>query len=300
MHDQQTAVTSITAEDYRLPTTVTPDRYEIRLSPDLGSFTFAGEETVAITVHQPTAEIVLNAIELDIDRAVVERGGRRLTVTGVELDPVNERARLRFAETLEAGPWRLTIVFRGILNDKLHGFYRSQYKDSAGQTHRVAATQFEATDARRAFPCWDEPALKASFKVSLVIDENLTAISNTAIESERRLGDGKKELTFKETIRMSSYLVAIVVGEFEATEAVDVDGAPLRIVHVPGKRPLTNWAREIGAFSLKFFADYYGVKYPGDKLDLIAIPDFASGAMENLGAITFRETALLVDENSAS
>jgi len=300
MHDQEAAVTSVTAEDYRLPTSVTPERYEIRLSPDLRSFTFAGEETVAITVHQPTAEIVLNAIELEIDRAVVERGERRLTATAVELDPTNERARLRFGETLAAGSWRLTIAFRGILNDKLHGFYRSQYKDSAGQIHRVAATQFEATDARRAFPCWDEPALKASFKVSLVIDDDLTAISNTAIERERRLGDGRKEIVFKETIRMSSYLAAIVVGEFEATEAVDVGGAPLRIVHVPGKRPLTNWAREIGAFSLKFFSDYYAIKYPGDKLDLIAIPDFASGAMENLGAITFRETALLVDEKSAS
>jgi len=300
MHDQEAAVTSVAAEDYRLPTSVTPERYEIRLVPDLRSFTFAGEETVAITVHQPTAEIVLNAIELEVDRAVVEHGGQRLTATAVELDPVNERARLRFGETLEAGLWSLTMTFRGILNDKLHGFYRSQYKDSAGQTHRVAATQFEATDARRAFPCWDEPALKASFKISLVIDDNLTAISNTAIESERRLGDDKKELTFKETIRMSTYLVAIIVGEFEATDAVDVDGAPLRIVYVPGKRPLTDWAREIGAFSLKFFADYYALKYPGDKLDLIAIPDFASGAMENLGAITFRETALLVDEKSAS
>ncbi len=300
MHDQEAAVTSVTAEDYRLPTSATPERYEIRLVPDLRAFTFAGEETVTITVYQPTAEVVLNAIELEIDRAEVERAGRRLTAVAIDLDAANERARLRFGETLDAGAWRLTIVFRGILNDKLHGFYRSQYKDSAGQIHRVAATQFEATDARRAFPCWDEPALKASFKLSLVIDDGLTAISNTAIERQRRLGDGKQEITFKETIRMSTYLVAIVVGEFEATDAVDVDGAPLRIVHVPGKRPLTNWAREIGAFSLKFFADYYGFKYPGDKLDLIAIPDFASGAMENLGAITFRETALLVDEKSAS
>jgi len=300
MYDQEAAVTSVTAEDYRLPTTVTPDRYEIRLQPDLESYTFAGEETIAITVHQPVNEIVLNAIELEIDRAVVERAGRKLTASGIELDSANERARLRFADTLEAGPWRLTITFRGILNDKLHGFYRSQYQDSSGQTHRVAATQFEATDARRAFPCWDEPALKASFKVSLVIDDKLTAISNTALESERRVGNDRKELNFKETIRMSTYLVAIVVGEFEATDAVDVDGTPLRVVHVPGKRALTSWGRDIGAFSLKFFADYYGVRYPGDKLDLIAIPDFASGAMENLGAITFRETALLVDEKTAS
>jgi puromycin-sensitive aminopeptidase len=300
MHDQEAAVTSVTTDDYRLPTTVTPQRYEILLNPDLRSFTFAGEQTVAITVHQPTAEIVLNAIELEIDRAVAERNGRRLEAVKVELDAPNERARIRFNEKLDAGPWCLTIAFRGILNDKLHGFYRSQYKDAGGLTHMVASTQFEATDARRAFPCWDEPALKASFKVRLTIDEPLTAISNTAIESQRRLDGGKKEITFKETIRMSTYLLAFIIGEFEATDAVDIDGAPLRVVHVPGKRPLTSWGREIGAFSLKFFANYYGIKYPGDKLDLIAIPDFAAGAMENLGAITFRETALLVDEKTAS
>ncbi len=133
-----------------------------------------------------------------------------------------------------------------------------------------------------------------------MIDEPLTAISNAGIESERKLGNGKKEVVFKETIKMSTYLVAFIVGEFEATEPVDAGGTPLRVLHVPGKQGLTSWARQIGAFSLKLYADYYGVKYAGDKLDLIAIPDFAAGAMENLGAITFRETALLVDEQKAS
>ena len=166
-------------------------------------------------------------------------------------------------------------------------------------THLVASTQFEATDARRAIPCWDEPALKARFKVRLVIDEGLSAFSNAGIESERSLGGGKKEVVYKETIKMSTYLLAFIVGEFEATEPTDA-GTPLRVAHVPGKRALTAWAREIGAFSLKWFANYYELPYPGDKLDLIAIPDFASGAMENLGAITFRETALLIDDKSAS
>src|SRR5208337_3650952 len=168
------------------------------------------------------------------------------------------------------------------------------------KTHIVASTQFEATDARRAFPCWDEPALKASYNVRLVIDEHLTALSNAGVESEHKLGGGKKEVVFKETIKMSTYLVAFIVGEFEAAPPVDVNGTPLRVVHVPGRRALTEWPSRIGAFSLNFYANYYGIKYPGDKLDLIAIPDFAAGAMENLGAITFRETALLVDENQAS
>ncbi|MGA2411498.1 MAG: M1 family aminopeptidase, partial [Candidatus Binataceae bacterium] len=159
--------------------------------------------------------------------------------------------------------------------------------------------QFEATDARRALPCWDEPALKAVFKVTLVVDEQLTALSNAGVASNRALGDGKKEVVFKDTIRMSTYLLAFIVGEFEATAITDA-GTPLRVVHVPGKRDLAGYAQQIGAFSLKFFADYYGIPYPGDKLDLIAIPDFAAGAMENLGAITFRETALLADDKTAS
>jgi puromycin-sensitive aminopeptidase len=286
------------ASEHRLPSNVVPERYEISLTPDLRAFTFAGEENVAVRVVTATAEIVLNALELEIDRVSAERGG--VTVAGkAALEPAHERARLSFERTLEPGEWTLRIAFRGILNDKLHGFYRSTYQDSKGDTHLVASTQFEATDARRAIPCWDEPALKARFKVRLVIDEGLSAFSNAGIESERKLGGGKKEIVYKETIKMSTYLLAFIVGEFEATEPTDA-GTPLRVAHVPGKRALTAWAREIGAFSLKWFADYYELPYPGDKLDLIAIPDFASGAMENLGAITFRETALLIDDHSAS
>jgi puromycin-sensitive aminopeptidase len=298
MFDQQEAAAGA-IHDYRLPSNVTPERYDLKLTPDLSAFTFDGEQTVAIKVHAPTAEIQLNALELEILRVSAERGGKSFAGK-IEMLPATERAKFTFPQPLEAGEWTLTIAFRGILNDKLHGFYRSQYKDDAGKTHIVAATQFEATDARRAFPCWDEPAFKARYKVTLIIDAALTAISNAGIERERPLGNGKKEVVFKETIKMSTYLVAFIVGEFEATTPVDAGGAPLRVMHVPGKAGLTSWAQQIGAFSLKWYADYYGVKYAGDKLDLIAIPDFAAGAMENLGAITFRETALLVDEKQAS
>jgi puromycin-sensitive aminopeptidase len=298
MRDQEGASESQQIQDYRLPKNVKPHRYELRLEPDLKAFTFNGDETVAITVVESTREIVLNALELEIDAASVERGGKSTSAT-IRMQPEKERAHLTFPQALAPGDYNLKIVFRGILNDKLHGFYRSQYTDAAGNSHVAATTQFESTDARRAFPCWDEPELKASYKVTLVIDENLTAISNGGPESERKLGNGKKEVVFKETIVMSTYLLAFIVGEFEATAPVDA-GTPLRIVHVPGKEGLTPFAEKIGAFSLKFFADYYGLPYPGDKLDLIAIPDFASGAMENLGAITFRETALLADEATAS
>ena len=286
---------------YKLPTSVSPQRYAIRLTPDLSAFTFAGEETVAITIHEPVAEIVLNAIELTIHTVAVS-GPDGQTIAGtVSLDSTQERATFHFPQTLVPGAWTLQLSFSGTLNDKLHGFYRSTYTTADGQEKVLASTQFESTDARRAFPCWDEPALKAVFQVSLVIDAALTAISNAAVVRETPLpATGQKEVVFADTIKMSSYLVAFIVGEFEATEPTDVDGTPLRVWAVPGKLHLAKFGQAIGAASLSFFSRYYGRTYPGDKLDLVAIPDFAFGAMENLGAITFRETALLVDENRAA
>ena len=300
MFDQEGAPTVESPSEFRLPKNVTPKRYEIRLTPDLKNFTFDGEESVDITVNSPSSEIVLNALEMEIDRVTAQRGG--ISIAGkAALDAKKERVTLRFDRELEAGEWTLHITFRGILNDKLHGFYRSQYEDGVRKIHTVATTQFESTDARRAFPCWDEPELKASYKITLVVDENLTAISNAHVESERPSASrkGKKDVVFAETIAMSTYLVAFIVGEFEATDPVDA-GTPLRVVHIPGKSNLSHFAKKIGAFSLKYFANYYGLPCPGDKVDLISIPDFASGAMENLGAITFRETALLVDDKTAS
>ena len=275
MLDQETSLAAGKALEYRLPSNVTPSRYDLRLTPDLRAFTFAGEERVAVNVNQVTAEVVLNALELEIDSVSAERSGRSIKARA-ELEPERERAHFHFEEPLSVGDWTLVIKFRGILNDKLHGFYRSQYVDPSGQTRTIATTQFEATDARRAIPCWDEPAHKAVFKVTLVVDENLTALSNAGIEKEQPLGGGKKEVVFKDTIRMSTYLLAFIIGEFEATAPIDA-GTPLRVVHVPGKRNLAGYAEGIGAFSLKFFANYYGIPYPGDKLDLIAIPGFRGG-----------------------
>ena len=194
----------------------------------------------------------------------------------------------------------LSVGFRGTLNDQLRGFYRSTFTDDAGATHTIATTQFESTDARRAFPCFDEPAFKATYTVTLVVPAGLSAYSNSPVAFETPLPDGRREVSFAPTMKMSTYLVAFVIGPFEQTRAIDVDGVPLAVVYPPGKGHLTDFALEIGAFSLRFFSDYFDIAYPGDKVDLVAIPDFAAGAMENLGCITFRETALLVDPATAS
>ncbi len=286
--------------DYRLPTTVVPMRYDLRLEPDLEAATFAGDETIALIVKEPVQAIVLNAAELQIQSVSIENAEGLHLQGSVALEPEMERAQLLFPAPIAAGEWRLRLRFTGVLNDRLHGFYRSTYKDAAGVSHTIAATQFESTDARRGFPCWDEPAFKAVFGVTLVVPEGLAAISNTAPIQASPVEPGRRAVTFADTIRMSTYLVAFVVGELEATEPMMVGSTPLRVWCVPGKKHLARFGQLAGVFSLEFFEGYYGLPYPGDKLDLIAIPDFAAGAMENLGAVTFRETALLVDEASAS
>ena len=286
-------------DPYRLPRTAVPSRYDIRLEPDLTTLTFRGTETVALDVAERISDVTLNAVELTIESASLENDRGDTIRATPAMEDATERCRLTLASPAAPGRWRLRLGFRGTLNDKLRGFYRSVYKDPNGVSRTMAATQFEATDARRAFPCWDEPSFKAVFAVTLAIDPALTAVSNTSIVSDTR-ENGRKVVRFADSITMSTYLVAFVVGELEATDAVMVGRTPLRVWCVPGKKHLARFGQDIGAASLAFFEQYYGLPYPGDKLDLLAIPDFAAGAMENLGAITFRETALLVDETAAS
>ena len=281
-------------DPYRLPTTVVPSRYELRLEPDLAAATFAGHVAISILIREPVVDIWLNAAELAVNTASIDSNPALIA-----LDPEAERCRLTFPSPLPLGEARLLLHFTGTLNDKLRGFYRSRFKAADGSQKVLAATQFEATDARRCFPCWDEPSFKAVFASTLVIDPALIAISNTRIVEETIAND-RKIVRFADTITMSTYLVAFVVGELVATEPTMIGNTPLRVWCVPGKQRLTSFGQAIGAFSLAFFEDYFGCPYPGDKLDLVAIPDFAAGAMENLGCITYRETALLVDETAST
>lgn len=289
----------MTESRYRLPRHVVPHRYDLTVEPDLEAATFSGRVDITITIEEATTEIVLNAIELELDEVLLSSpGGRQMSAT-VTYESETERARLVLEEEAIVGDWTLTIVFRGILNDKLRGFYRSTFTDQEGNERILATTQFEATDARRAFPCWDEPDFKAVFSLTMVVDPNLLAISNTREIARQDDGHGKVAVRYADTMKMSTYLVAFVVGPLEATDPIDVDGTPLRVVHAPGKGHLTGFALESGAYHLRWLADYYGIPYPGDKMDFVAIPDFAFGAMENVGAVTFRENAVLVDPHVA-
>jgi puromycin-sensitive aminopeptidase len=285
---------------YRLPTVAVPTAYKIDLIPDLQTFTFSGNETIALTVESETKEIILNALDLSIESATIEQNGNTQTAD-VSLEVESERARFVFPAAIKAGTATLTIKFTGEINDKLRGFYRSAQNLKDGEKSWIALTQFEATDARRAFPCFDEPSFKATFQLTLTVDKHLTALSNTQVESEKiDEKNGKKTITFKQTMKMSTYIVAFVIGELEVSETVMVDGIPMQIYAPLGKVHMTKFALEIGAAALTFFNKYYGIKYPGDKMDMIAVPDFAFGAMENLGAVIYRESALLVDQSQAS
>lgn len=290
----------MTDNPYRLPRDVRPHHYDLVLEPDLAAATFVGTMVVRITAEESVDTVVCNAADLTVDEAWVHTAaGERVDATA-QFDEATERVTFRLGGTIAAGDHELHCRFRGVLNDKLRGFYRSTFRDHEGVERTIATTQFESTNARRAFPCWDEPDAKATFAVTLVVDADLFAVSCGPEIERTATGDGRVRIRFADTMVMSTYLLAFVVGPLEATEPVDVDGTPLRIVHPLGQGHLTAFALEAAAFSLRYFENYFGIAYPGDKLDLVAVPDFAFGAMENLGCVTFREVLLLIDPATAT
>ena len=283
-----------TLDPYRLPAGATPNRYDIRLRPALDDSTFIGTVSIQLDVAIETDTFVLNAAELTIGECSVNG-----TPATAELVEEADRLIVRTAAPIATGSATMNISFAGILNDKLRGFYRSTYNDANGAEQVIATTQMQSTDCRRAFPCWDEPEFKAVFGITLDIADGLNAISNGP-EIERvtteENNDGRRTvIRFADTMTMSTYLVAFIVGQLEMTAPTDVNGSPMRVVHIPGKSHLTDFGMDVGVFCLKWFEEYYGIPYPSDKVDLAGLPDFAAGAMENLGCITFRESLLLVD-----
>ena len=278
----------------RLPDTIVPSHYTLTFTPDLATARFTGEEEIVVRIARRTQTVVLNALDLEIVQASVAQSGNSVHAS-VAYDTSKQQATLSLERPLAAGEARISTRFRGTLNDQLAGFYLSKT-----QNRRYAATQFEATDARRAFPCFDEPSLKATFDITLVMDRGDMAISNAPVKRDAPgPGDAQHTVAFATTKRMSTYLVALLVGDFECLEDA-VDGIPLRVCATPGQTNHARFAMEATKAIVAFFNRYYSIKYPFEKLDQIAIPDFMAGAMENTGAIIYRETALLVDDATAT
>ena len=286
---------SYVAQAQRLSDNVIPSHYTLAFTPDLKAATFTGSEAIEISIKEPTKSITLNAIEIKFQSVEIEDGSGQTQSGSVSLDPEKQQATFAFGKTIPAGDATLHIRFTGILNNELRGFYLSKTAK-----RNYAVTQFEATDARRAFPCFDEPAFKATYDISLTIDAGDNAISNSAIVSDTPGPGGTKHtVVFGTTPKMSTYLVAFVVGDFQCTSG-ESDGVALRVCAPPAEVALTPYALNVAEFALHYYDNYFGIHYPLKKLDLIGIPDFEAGAMENFGAITFRETDLLVDPKTAS
>lgn len=282
-------------KDVRLPAHVRPIRYKIMLRPDFETFTFRGQETIYLTIDKPSKELILHCVELTIDDVNFVGIGKGK----VKINKKTETISLTFPKTIPRRKGQLRLTFRGVLTDKMRGFYRSRY-ETDGVGKYLATTQFEATDARRSFPCFDEPAHKAIFDVTLSVPAHMEAISNTLPSAVWEHEEGYKTVQFLPTPKMSTYLLAFIVGEFEHIEKKTKRGVVVRIFTTAGKNHQARFALDVAVRCLEFYEDYFDIPYPLPVLDLIAIPDFAAGAMENWGAITYREATLLIDYQHSS
>jgi aminopeptidase N len=285
---------ALPASAQRLPTIVTPSHYDLAFVVDLTHERFEGTETIRVQVAEPTPNVVLNAAEIQFREVTIGTGAAAQDAT-VTLDEANQTATLTVPKPLAKGATEIHARFSGILNSQLRGFYISKTK-----LRKYAVTQFESTDARRAFPCFDEPAFKATFAVTLTVDRGDTAISNGKVLSDvPGPAITQHTIKFSTTPNMSSYLVAMTVGDFKCLDGA-ADNIPIRICATPDKRDLGRVALESAQQILQFYNAYYSITYPFGKLDVVAVPDFAAGAMENTGAIFYRETDLLAEAKSAS
>ncbi len=286
------AITMATAQ--RLPESAQPENYKLNFTPDLASAKFEGDETIALRLLKPSSEITLNAVDIDFHDVTITSGNTTQKAK-ITPDKAKEMVVLSVDKLLAAGPATVHITYTGILNNEMRGFYLG--KDDQGR--KYAATQFEATDARRAFPSFDEPDYKATFDIAVVADKGLAAISNQKIASDTPGPGEKHTVRFARTAKMSSYLAALVVGNFEYLEG-EADGIPIRVYATTGKKEMGKFALESAEHFLTYFDKYFGIKYPYGKLDLVGLPDFSAGAMENTGCITFRDVLLLIDEKQGS
>ena len=281
----------------KLPKTVVPTQYSIRIVPNTANFTFAGTETVKVNVRAPIRQLLLNALELKVEAASVD--DKELPASAIKIDKENELLMLTLPSELAAGDHTLTLRFTGKINQQGQGLFYMHYQEQGSGARKIMlGTQFEATDARRFFPCWDEPAFRARFQLSAVVPESWLGVSNMPIESEKRVGGGK-EVRFAPTPPMSSYLNVFVAGELDVIES-QIGPTQVRVIATKGKAELARYALEASAQILRYYNDYFAVPYPLPKLDQIALPGGFGGAMENWGAITYFESTLLFDPKNSS
>lgn len=288
---------------YRLPGYTIPSAYDLRLNPDLEKFTFAGNVDIRIHQNVESKSIILNSLNLKIAKASITRANETsnlLHAIAVTLDQSHEQATLKFANNIKPGNYVLHLEFSGLLGTSLEGFYRSSYKDKDGKEHWLFSTDLEPTNARRVFPCFDEPDLKAPIALSVQIPKDYVAISNSPAAKEQAAEQPDQKLvTFEATPKIPTYIFALVIGKLESEPALNYEGIPVRVYAIPGMAKQGHYAQAMAVKLLAYYHKYFGIQYPGKKLDLIAIPNFSHGAMENLGAVTFRSSNLLLDEKAS-
>jgi len=278
----------------KLPKTVVPTAYDIHLVTDVAKHAFSGRETVRVTVRKATARVTLNTLDMIVSAASADGN----SATKIATDNKEQVTTLSFAKPLSVGTHALRLAYTGTMQRSPEGLFYQPYRDAAGD-HVMISTQFESTDARRMFPSWDEPAFRATYQLEAAVPKTWMAVSNTPILSEKPAANDLKTVRFARTPKMSSYLVVLSAGDFSAIEGTS-DGVKIRVVTPKGREETGRYALESAEKILAYYDDYFGIKFPLPKLDLIAIPGGFGGAMENWGGITFNERALLFDPKTST
>jgi len=296
------SIESIITDSSRLPTKVVPIHYSITIKPEIENFTFSANESIQVNVREATNWIVLNSLDIEIKEAVFVSNNQEQIATKIDINKKNEIAIITFENELPLGNGNLNLCFTGEINDLMKGFYRSKYKNENGEIRYGCTTQFESTYARRAFPCWDEPAHKATFEITLIAPKDRVVLSNMPIEKETDYehDKNKRVVKFQKSPIMSTYLVAYIIGEYEFIHSKSKNGTDIKVYTLPNKTDQVKFSLDVAVKSLDFYEEYFKIPYPLPKLDLIAIPDFEAGAMENYGLLTYRETCLLYDPSNTS
>lgn len=271
----------------RLPEYMTPIHYDLMIHANLSTLTFWGKTEVEIIASRPTSTIIMHSHHLQISKATLRRGaGEMLSEEPLKVleYPAHEQVALLAAQPLLAGSLYTVIIdYAANLSESFHGFYKSTYRTQEGEMRILAATQFEPTAARMAFPCFDEPALKASFSIKIKRDPRHLAISNMPLVKSVNVAEGLIEDHFDITVKMSTYLVAFIISDFKSVSKMTKSGVKVSVYAVPDKINQADYALDAAVTLLEFYEDYFNIPYPLPKQDLAAIPDFQSGAMENWG-----------------